>query len=235
MSSTTLSRRRVLAAGGSCLSTAVAGCSGSGGSTSDSETVHDTNRVSESTHEYDVLFVRSADNAQFIYPDDAAAQQEDDEDRPLRHDHLFFVIDDDDADTLRIASNGNAVEATEIREFVADTDFETESIVVNQRPIGDCYHRQVLGVQAMDDDLSLQYCRTLKDPMTPCEADTDVMQAVVFRVHRPYEEAPSSRSRSESASCRGSIIVAGNGFETNTSGNGSADTGATDSEEGNRE
>ncbi|MBZ6496738.1 hypothetical protein [Natrinema longum] len=235
MSSTTFSRRRVLAAGGSCLSAVVAGCSGSGGSTSDSETAHDTDRVSESTHEYDVLFVRSADGAPFVYPNEAAAQRQKDEDRPPLHTGSFFLIDDGDADALRIDLEENAEGTAEIREFVDDTDFETESIVVDQRPIGDCYHRHVRSVQATDGDFHRRYCRTLKDPKTPCEADTDVMEVVVFRIQRSYEDAPPSHSSSESASCRGPIIEGENGSERVSNGTDSRDANATDSEGGSRE
>jgi hypothetical protein len=233
MPSTRLSRRRLLATGGSCLSAAVAGCSGTGGSTTESGTVHDAGRVSESTHEYDELFVRSADDAPFIYPDDAAAQREEDEDRPPRHTRSFFVIDEDGADALRIDLEENAEAATEIREFVADTDFGTESIVVDQRPIGDCYHRRVLSVQATDDDFHRQYCRTLKDPMTPCVADTDVMEAVVLRIRRPYDDAPSSHSSSESASCRGPIVVGTNGSESGSNETDTDDSNGTDSHDQN--
>ncbi|MDF9746668.1 hypothetical protein [Natrinema salsiterrestre] len=228
MPSTRISRRRLLATGGSCLSAAVAGCSGTGGSTTESGTARDTGRPFESTHEYDELFVRSADDEPFIHPDDAAAQREEEQDRPPRHTRSFFVIDEDGADSLRIDLEENAEAAAEIREFVADTDFGTESIVVDQRPIGDCYHRRVLSVRAMDDDFHRQYCRTLKDPMTPCEADTDVMEAVVFRIRRPYEDAPSSHSSSESASCRGPIIVGTNGSESDSNGTDAADSNATE-------
>lgn len=211
-----LSRRRLLATGGSALSLAVAGCAeGISGETTVGANGSDGPATEfESTHEYESLSVRSSDSDHFVYRtaeevDEAEANADDEFPSPYRR-SVLFVLDTDDADALWIDPDAvDDVGAAEIRSFVADTDFETESIVVDQRPIEDCYHRRILGLRAADDEFRTQYCWALKDPMTPCEADTEVMEAIVYRIQRPYDDAPSSRSSSESRSCRGPVVVDG--------------------------
>ncbi|AEH37917.1 hypothetical protein [Halopiger xanaduensis] len=214
MPSTTVSRRRLLAVGSGCLSLAIAGCAGESesestveGKGSDEPTGEST---VESTHEYESLFVRSDGDGHFIYRDEERANEAaetSDADGASSRPYIrspLFVVDEDDADALRIETD--ATRADEIRAFVAETDFESESIVIDQRTIEDCYRRHIEGIRA-GGSFHTDYCQSLKGPMTPCEAGKEVMEAVILRVHRPYNEAPSSRSSSESHSCPGSIAA----------------------------
>ncbi|SEQ25397.1 hypothetical protein [Natrinema salaciae] len=194
MPSAPFSRRRLLTAGGGCLSTlSLAGCAETRTSGSASESV-DGGTV-ESTHEYESLSVRSAENTVFVYPnDDAAADTGDGPESQLNA--RFLVIDSDAASAMRIDGD-----ATDARAFVEATDFDRESVFVDQRSIDDCYRRHLLGVRAHDDSVRTDYCRELKAPTTPCEAEKTVMEAVFVRINRPYEDHPSSRASSESGSC----------------------------------
>lgn len=211
MPSTTVSRRKLLASGG-CLSLAIAGCAGESASESTVEgngSDESTEGATvESTHGYESLFVRSDGSVRFIYRDEdraneaAEAREDDASPEPYIRSPLF-VVDEDDADELRIETD--ATREDEIRSFVAETDFESESIAIDQRTIEDCYRRHIEGIRAGGNSFHTDYCRSLKDPMTPCEAGEEVMEAVILRVHRPYNEGPSSRSSSESRSCPGSI------------------------------
>lgn len=190
-------RRQLLSASGGGLAVALAGCAGSDGH-SVSGTATDDGAF-ESSHEYETLFVRAADETPVAYPD--AETAEDGGDRPERRNPAFFVIDTDEAAALRLTIDG--ADAADVRDFVDATDFDGESIIVDQRRIDDCYRRRLLAVRANDDSIRTRYCRELKSPTTPCEAEKTVTEAIFVRVHRPYDDHPSTRSSSEGASCPG--------------------------------
>lgn len=196
MPSTELSRRQLLAASG-CLSAAIAGCTGVGESETTNHTVTEGGDPLPSD-EYESLTLRSDDEEFFV---DTGGDSPEDDGRSLPYERsVEFVLTEDEAAELRI----DATDAADARTFLEETDFETESVVIEQRSIDDCYRRHVLSVQANPDEFRTQYCRSLKEPTTHCEADRTVVEAIFFRVDRAYDEAPSSRASSESASCPGS-------------------------------
>lgn len=204
MSSSDPSRRRVLAGCVGGLSLALAGCAGVFDGTSTTSEMEGSDRAAvDSTHEYETRSVRSTDDDLFVFESESAAREHEDE---AEDDHLapyrrsiVFILEDDDASRLWIDAAEDV--ETELRSFVADTDFETQSVVVDQRPIEDCYRRRLLGVRASDDTFRTSYCQSLKAPTESCDANVEVMEAVAVRVHRAYDEAPSSRGSSESMSC----------------------------------
>lgn len=220
-------RRQLLSASGGSLAVALAGCTGF-----DSHSVSGTatdDGTFESSHEYETLFVRATDETPVAYPDAEAA--EDDRDRPGRQYSGFFVTDADEAAALRLTVDG--ADAADVRDFVDATDFDGESIIVDQRRIDDCYRRRLLAVRANDDSIRTRYCRELKAPTTPCEAETTVAEAIFIRVHRPYDDHPSSRASSEGASCPdGDDDTAGSDTDGESTGEGSNDGNATDDDAG---
>lgn len=212
MPSTRFTRRRLLTAAGGCLSVGIAGCAGTGRSESVTETADDGVTV-ESSHEYETMFVRSERASLFVYRSEDAADDADDQNARL---HGSFVLTDaDDAAELVISDDADA-DAADIRSFVEATDFGEASVSVDHRPIDDCYRRNLLGVRADDDSVQTDYCRELKPPTAACEAEKTVTEAVLIRIHRPYEDPPSSRSSSERASCgdRGSAGTESSADET---------------------
>lgn len=215
MPSTDLSRRRLLAAGG-CLSAVVAGCTGIGESEPATHTVSEGGEPIPSD-EYESLTLRSNDDELFV-SDGSDPPDDDPHPRPPKR-VLEFVLSEAAASELRI--DADDVDADEARAFLESTDFETESIAIDQRTIDDCYRRHVLSVQANPDEFRTQYCRSLKAPTTPCEDDATVVEAIFFRLDRAYDEAPSSRASSESASCSASQRPsAAHGDTTDTAGDG---------------
>ncbi|GAB3663486.1 hypothetical protein GCM10028856_01260 [Halopiger thermotolerans] len=219
----TISRRRLLATAGSTLALAVAGCAGSDGSGTTVEHSTSDGTTLESSHEYESIAVRAAENESFVHRDEEAAEAADDRDGYRSSWKRVFVVDDEAAAALRIETNER--DANRIREFVEATDFENASIVVEQRPIEDCYRRRLLAVQAGGDEVRTEYCQTLKDATTPCEAGKELIEAIVIRVHRPYDEAPSSFSSSESHACRDARRAARYGNESVADGHESSATG----------
>lgn len=207
MPSSLRSRRRFLASGAGVLAATLAGCAGDDrGGSSDRQVDEVSDDPSfESTHEYETLFVRADDDERFVYrtEDEANEAREEDDDRSsIYRRSTILVLEDEDATELWVDPDLPDEDDDSIQAFLEETDFATQSVVVLQRSIEDCYDRQLLGVQASDDEFRTSFCRSLKDPMTPCEADRELMEAVFVRVHRPYEDRPSSRGSSEHMSCR---------------------------------
>ncbi|WP_265111594.1 hypothetical protein [Halosolutus halophilus] len=201
MPSTDLSRRRLLAASG-CLSAAFAGCAGVGESGTTTERTVSEDGTPMPSDEYDSLTLRSDDDDFFVTSADSPDDQAD-PDRSLSDERsVDFVLTEDEASNVRI--DGDDADAA--RSFLGATDFETESIVIEQRTIDDCYRRHLLSVQANPDEFRTQYCRRLKAPTTPCEADVTVMEATFVRVQRAYDDSPSSRGSSEGTSCPDSVF-----------------------------
>ncbi|OVE86308.1 hypothetical protein [Natronolimnobius baerhuensis] len=220
MPSSTPSRRRLLAAASGSLSISLAGCVGDTGSffeqnasdnaTSTTTHEHDATETPtrDSSHRYDTLQVRTDGNDHVVYPDaETAADAAEGDDEYIHRPHrALFVTDTEDVDALEI--DADDATAREIREFAADTNFEQQSIVIDQRTIDDCYERHLLAVTARGNSFRTEYCQRLKSPETACESDLERMEAVVIRVDRPYNEGPTSRSSGESMSCHGEGVVA---------------------------
>lgn len=230
MPSTTVSRRRVLATASSALALVGAGCAESGSSGTTVERSASEGAPLESSHEYESIAVRSAENEIFVHRDEEAAEAADERDGYRSGRERVFVVDDEAATALRIETNER--DASQIREFVEATDFENESVVVEQRSIGDCYRRRLLAVQAGDEEFRTEYCQTLKDATTPCEAGKEIVEAIIIRVQRPYDDAPSSYASSESHACRDPQQAAHGGGESTADGNESRESNATASGSG---
>src|SRR6056297_1937304 len=227
MPSAGYSRRGLLATSALSLGAALAGCFGtdrsgtssSGHSGSSHSSSVDLGGTHSSTHEYEARFARAETADPFVFRDQAAVEAYEDDPASAWLNSTVFVLDDEAVDELRIEA-----ETDEFRSFVEATDFASESIVIQQFSIGDCYYREVTGVEARDDSFRAHYCRWLKDPTTRCTAENDVMEAVALRVARPYDEEPSSRGSSTSAVCRGGPP------ETSSSWNQSVNGGGIDDE-----
>lgn len=224
MPSGSCSRRRLLTAGGGCLSVALAGCAGLDGSESSSGTGVDGDRPIESTHDYESMSIRVDGDDPFVYPSEDDAETADDG-PGWRFRARFLLVDEDDAAALWIDPDIDGT--ADARAFVEATDFDAASVFVDQRTIDDCYRRRLRGVRAAADSLGTDYCRELKAPTTPCEADKTVVEAVFVRVHRPYDEAPSSRGSSQGTSCPAREDRTGSGSAGNET-DGTEDQSGTD-------
>ena len=201
-----ISRRRLLAATAS-VPPVLAGCARPGSS----EESIDNVSVSEEpmpTDAFDVITLRSNDADQLVYAGDEQPSDDGDgdgENQPRQYGHgrsAEFVLTTEDATALRI----DADETTAIRSFLDATEFDTESVVVEQRTIEDCQRRHLLSVRAEPDRFRTEYCRRLKPAMTPCTADRTVTKAVFIRIQRAYDDPPSSRSSGERTTCPDSVF-----------------------------
>ncbi|RQG97618.1 hypothetical protein [Natrarchaeobius oligotrophus] len=202
MPSSDVPRRRLLAAGTGCLSALIAGCTGTDATESQAHDHAVDEGVAFESDEYDHLAIRTDDDERFVFPRDDPPDDPSDDDRPRRR-SIEFVLDEDDAEALEIDADDEAA----ARSFLDETDFDDQSVVVEQRSIEDCYRRHVLAVRADPDRFRTRYCRTLKPPTAACEADVEVMEAQFFRIRYVYEEPPSGRSSGERASCSEEAVI----------------------------
>ncbi|ELY82253.1 hypothetical protein C487_02473 [Natrinema pallidum DSM 3751] len=178
---------------------AVAGCAGTGSNGSTTGT-GDDNPTVDSSHAYETMAVQAERTSLIVYPNADAAEAAAD-DRSARLHRSFVVTDADDAAALRFA---DIADTAAVRSFVAATDFDAASVLVDQQSIDDCYRRRLLGVRATDETIHTSYCLALKAPTTACEAETTVLDATLVRIHRPYGGHPPARRSSQHRSCSGS-------------------------------
>lgn len=118
--------------------------------------------------------------------------------------------DDETADTKVDGDEGGGVEGAPpltddveaVRSFAAETDFDTETVIVNHRGVEDCYRHVVEYIEPADGEFRVQYCRRLRDATVACEADRRVIEAIFLRVPHAYDERPSRLGSGSSSRCR---------------------------------
>jgi hypothetical protein len=60
--------------------------------------------------------------------------------------------------------------ATELRAFVDGTDFDSRSVYLLQRPIGECYEARLVGVYREDGGVAVDLCQSLQSADIACSA-----------------------------------------------------------------
>lgn len=122
--------------------------------------------------------------------DDRALAWREREDRSTddvrRHPGTFVVDGDDRASTLRYA---DVPGADEVEAFVADTDFETETVLVDQSPVEDCYRLDLCGVSWSTTELDFEYGWVALPWDHPCQRERKVTEARFVRIPEPLEDA----------------------------------------------
>lgn len=200
-------RRQVLASAAVGIGTLLAGCVGEHSTTQEAADRSEPPDDADALSDPDYRVLRTDTDRPFVFtsPDDADADADDtdqpDERPPRGRRDAVFVLDEDAADALHFDPEPDGVD--EIRTFVDETDFAEESIVVDQRPVEECYEMEVVYVTAGPDEFRSQFCNRLREPDVACEADRELMQATVIRVPHAYEEEPSSRASGWNSSCSG--------------------------------
>lgn len=193
-----LTRRRLLGALGSAL--VLAGCADET-SVEDEETVSDrpvAEPPPEATTDFEIRSVRAPVDEPFVDLDDG-------EDRPEFRLSPLFVLEEEAAESLAFEAAIDGVE--DARSFVSETDFGTESVVIFQREIEECYRRHTQYVEIEPNRFRVQFCRELRDATTPCEAGVREMEAIFLRIPYAYEERPSRRGSGERGRCRSDVRV----------------------------
>ncbi|WP_227132984.1 hypothetical protein [Halorubellus salinus] len=190
------SRRALLsAATAATTSVALAGCSGTGSSESD---------VESSPEAVDGGLGDPPPYAYLRVDTDLAAvwRSRDDQSRreARRHPRPLVVDSQSRADDLAYADVDGA---DAVREFVADTDFDAETVYVDQREVQSCYRLELCGASWTSTDIDLEYSRVGLAYDVPCEADVEVIEARFLRLPDAlsHEDVTSMGSSTGTGGC----------------------------------
>ncbi|WP_158093591.1 hypothetical protein [Halorubrum sp. SD683] len=173
-------RRRFLGGLGVCIASLLAGCSGS--ETGEGTEPDDGTLVTE----YTVETTRSSgDEPPIVAPrehagnDDTSATAE-----PLT---THTVGSEQDAEELRFAEDATNVAA--VRRLVAETAYASESVLLFQASIGECYRRELNAVRRdADGDPDVDFCRVVRDADVDCERRAREYAASAVRLPFPGDE-----------------------------------------------
>ncbi|WP_247002269.1 hypothetical protein [Halosolutus gelatinilyticus] len=110
------------------------------------------------------------------------------------------MTDSADVDALEYDRDRDG--SDDVRELLAATAFEAESVLVYQARVSECYERRLEYVDAGTDRFGLQFCQVERDASVACEVDREQLQATFVRVPVAYEDTLSEWSVGDSSSCR---------------------------------
>lgn len=166
--------RRALLSAATAAATALAGCSGTG------------------TMERDSASDRPApdggggDPPPYAYlrhdePVALAWFEDDDRSRGDRTRHLDRLVLDS-AERVETVTYADVDGAEAVREFVAGTDFETETVLVDQRTVEACYRLELCSVRWSATEVDFDYSRVGLAYDVSCEADAEATEARFLRI-----------------------------------------------------
>lgn len=187
------SRRRTLQAVAATATVALAGCSDS---TERSDTVpsgHDGRPVTD----YDAEMVRDPEGRPLFW------RTQDGEPDPDRE-GIVLLTDPLTESEVTVASDVPA--AATLKSFAAETDFETESVLLYATRISGCHalKLQSVGRQEEDgavDDVEISLCRSYRPADVSCDTDTDQTAGVGVRLPFPGDDVNGTGMRI-SSTCR---------------------------------
>lgn len=154
------SRRSFLTGVSVGIATALAGCSGS--ETRDS---HPGSDGGTPVTDYSTATTRSpGDRPPIVVPREDAG----DETATAEPLYTHVVESEQDANALEFAEDATNVAA--VRRLIAETAYESESVLLYQTRIGECYRREVNYVRRdADGDPDVDFCRVVRDADVDCD------------------------------------------------------------------
>lgn len=181
------SRRSFLATSGVILGGVTAGCIGNSGSSFSSQDVGAGRIPTDALDEYDYIHLRNSRAEPIITIDDTN-----------RRSRLLLFTE---SDLDRIEFTENLQGSAEAMELLETTDFTSESVILHQRTVEECYLLHVEYVVARPDQYRIQFCQVLRDVDAACRANVSVMQATLFRIPVAYDDRPSSSGSGRRSTC----------------------------------
>ncbi|ELZ29931.1 hypothetical protein C474_12881 [Halogeometricum pallidum JCM 14848] len=171
-------RRRFLLGAAATLLAGLAGCNGE---------AYGTSTASDESNRFDAGPVpehhtlRNAGNEPPVWfaDSDAASTAERGTVSDRMRETRGFVADEATADRLRFADVDGA---DAVREFVAATDFENETVYVETESIPECRTLSLCGVSWTDSSIHTDYGLTYRDADVACEADARDGVSTLIRV-----------------------------------------------------
>ncbi|MFW5948218.1 MAG: hypothetical protein ACOCSD_01300 [Halolamina sp.] len=166
-----------------CLSTALAGCSGS-------ETNQSPPDEGTLVTDYTAATARAPESQPPIVTrqvtDDGAGNAE--EASTTAEPVGFHTIEsEDDASAIEVADD--ATDAAAVRRLLAETDYERESVLISQTQLGECYRLEVNYVgRDANGTPDVDFCQVVRDAETACDRDARDHVAMFVRLPFPGDE-----------------------------------------------
>ncbi|EMA31413.1 hypothetical protein [Halobiforma nitratireducens] len=141
-----------------------------------------------------------------------------------RRAETFFLTDAENATALSFGAEPDGTDA--VRSFLDETTFESESVLVFQRPIGECYERRLEYVVADAEQFEFRFCRVMREATVDCDVSSEEGHATFLRVPVAYDERPAEFGGSEGSSCRYGDATARNSSEREETNDSLTDRGS---------
>ncbi|WP_311170484.1 hypothetical protein [Halobellus ordinarius] len=93
--------------------------------------------------------------------------------------HQILVADAETAESLTIADVDGAESA---RQFIAETDFDAETVYVERHVTPECYERRLCWINWTESRIETEYARVLRDADVACEADAEDVLTTLIRI-----------------------------------------------------
>jgi len=109
-----------------------------------------------------------------------------------------WLLDRAATETLRVAPGGREA----VQSFLADTDFETETVYVQSMRTSTCHTVTLCSVSWGGDGIETEYGRQLKPYTAACEADTRVYESRLIRIPTEIDDGGSYSTSLRGDACR---------------------------------
>ncbi|WP_251342268.1 hypothetical protein [Haloplanus halophilus] len=172
-----ITRRRALQ-GAVALVAGFAGCSGDSSSSTNYPSEADGN-IAFDPRSYRL---RTTDPGPLVWTGERPTPEGDEERAHYRH-HVF-VASPEEADAVSFADVDGADGA---REFLDATDYDAETVFVEQWTIEECFTPNLCYVQWSETDVETSYARRYRDAHVHCEADAQDTIATLIRIPAAFD------------------------------------------------
>jgi hypothetical protein len=174
---------------------AVAGCGGSASSSSSASNAPDDDPPDDAVPDPPTVILRAPRGVAVLREGDDTDTATTDEVREWNHN---LVADADTAASLSVADIAGAASA---RQFLAETDFDAETVYIERHVVGECYEQQLCWVRWTDEEIETSYARVLRPADAACSADDRV--GITYLIRLPAALDPDTISRFSSGSRAG--------------------------------
>ena len=192
-------RRRLLRSAAALVGVgSVAGCSGTGSSSSESvSNGPNADPPDDAVTDPPAVVLRAPQGVR-VLRDETDETSETDDPQEWRHN---LVADADTAASVSIADINGADEA---RGFLDQTDFETETVYVERHVVGECYEQRLCWIRWTEERVETSYARVLRPADVSCSADARVGVTHLIRLSDALDPDQVSRFSSSggSGACR---------------------------------
>ena len=131
-----------------------------------------------------------------------------------------WVLDREATESLRVASDGREA----VQSFLADTDFETETVYVQSMRVSACHTVTLCSVSWAGDGVETDYGRRLKPHTAACEADSRVYESRLIRIPAKIDDGGGYSTSLGGNACRGAGQEAGAGHHEDGDGHHGSET-----------